>query len=453
MRRVRRLLVVSNDLVGRSMVGPGIRAFELARRLVDRFDVTLAVPRPTDLGPPGMQTVVVPAADHAGLTRLACSGFDVVLAQRLPLPTALRLARTGVTRVYDLYAPMSIELLASLAAAPGRLPDHELVRDEELTTGVMLESGSAFLCANETQRDYWLGRLEAAGRLTPAAYENDPSLRSLIDVVPPGIPEDPPRPGRALKGVVDGISVDDRVILWNGGIWDWFDPLTVIRGVAELSRSRADVRLVFMGTAHPNPSVVQRTRADQARGLARELGLEGTVVHFNEGWVPYEERGAFLLDADLGVSAHADTFEARLAFRTRILDCLWAGLPVVVTEGDALATLVAQRGLGRTVAVEDPSAWAAALATLLDNPAAYSAAREAVADARSAYTWDRAVERLVPLLLATGSPLTVRGARRRLAEHLGLRARASLRHRGALGLLRRTAWHAQRAARRGVPGG
>jgi hypothetical protein len=38
------------------------------------------------------------------------------------------------------------------------------------------------------------------------------------------------------------------------------------------------------------------------------------------GWVPYEERGAYLLDGDPAVSAHHDQLEWRISFRTRKLD-------------------------------------------------------------------------------------------------------------------------------------
>jgi glycosyltransferase involved in cell wall biosynthesis len=430
------------------MAGPGIRAFEIARRLAERFDVTLSVPFATDLPAQRFPVVVSDPADHASLTELVSSGFDAVFAQRLPLQAMSRLAGTSVTRVYDLYAPISIEMVASLAAEPGHVPDTQLVRGESMAMDAVLETGSSFVCASETQRDYWLGRLEAAGRLTLEAYSADPSLRALIEVVPFGVPSEPPRPGRALKGVVDGISERDRVILWNGGIWNWFDPVTVIRGVAELSRQRDDVRLVFMGTTHPNPTIAQRARANEAVSCASELDVLDRIVFFNEGWVPYEQRGAYLLEADVGVSAHSETLESRLAFRTRILDCLWAELPVVVTEGDALANIVEQRGLGRTVPVGDPSAWAAALAALLDDRAAYEKARRAMAVERRRFEWDALVERLVPLLERPGRPLPMRWRVRRTLDQFRLRALASYRYRGARGFVRRAAWHARRTAGR-----
>ena len=115
-------------------------------------------------------------------------------------------------------------------------------------------------------------------------------------------------------------------------------------------------------------------------------------MHFNDGWVPYEERGAWLLEADIGVSAHHDHLETRFAFRTRIVDYLWAGLPVVATRGDALGDWVANGGLGRAVAPGDAEAFAAACAELLADAASeYApvrrAAEAALGPRRGAARW------------------------------------------------------------------
>ena len=171
-----------------------------------------------------------------------------------------------------------------------------------------------------------------------------------------------------LKGVVAGIGENDRVLLWPGGIWNWFDPLTVIDAVAELARRRDDVRLFFLGLRHPNP-----TRARDGGGAAGRRTRGGSSAcatapcSSTRSWVPYEERGAYLLEADLGVSAHFDDLESRFAFRTRLLDCFWAGLPVVTTRGDSLGDLVERRGLGATVAGARRRRLGRALETLLDD--------------------------------------------------------------------------------------
>ena len=51
-----------------------------------------------------------------------------------------------------------------------------------------------------------------------------------------------------------------------------------------------------------------------AQGLAEQLGLTNRYVFFNEGWVDYDDRQNFLLEATLGVTAHFDSAETRFAF-------------------------------------------------------------------------------------------------------------------------------------------
>jgi hypothetical protein len=58
------------------------------------------------------------------------------------------------------------------------------------------------------------------------------------------------------------------------------------------------------------------------------------------------------LEADVGISLHFSHLETRFSFRTRLLDCIWAGLPIIVTRGDVLSSLVERRHLGWTVDYE-----------------------------------------------------------------------------------------------------
>ena len=101
------------------------------------------------------------------------------------------------------------------------------------------------------------------------------------------------------------------------------------------------MRLFFLGLKHPNPHVARDAHGGARPGaLADELGLTGTHVFFNEDWVEYDDRQNYLLESDVGVSTHLDHVETAFSFRTRILDYLWAGLPVVSTAGDALADII-----------------------------------------------------------------------------------------------------------------
>jgi glycosyltransferase involved in cell wall biosynthesis len=381
------------------MAGPGIRYRQFALQLADRFEVTLVIPNEPEEKLPGVRLLWAREYGYARFRQLARS-HDVVVAQQLSIATMQSLARSGTPTVYDLYDPLLFESLAFFVGqADGAASGASLSRAALLKQVVALQTASAFLCASDRQRDLWLGVLSALGRIDFHEYRRDPSLGQLVRVVPFGIESEPPRAEkRVLKGVVPGITESDRVLLWGGGIWNWLDPLTPIRAVAELVERRPDVRLFFLGVRHPSPRVADMDMAQRALALAEELGVLGSAVHFNFGWTPYALRAGFLLESDLGVSAQFESVESRFAFRTRLLDYFWAGLPTVATHGDSLGDLVGERGLGRSVAPEAVDEWVAAIEALLGDEAEYAATQARIDRTREEFTWPRVVEPLAQLL-------------------------------------------------------
>lgn len=427
------------------MAGPGIRYHRLSTELAARFAVTLIAPGD------GVSDAPYAFRSPGSVGSVMDLEADVVVAQRLPLSLSRGLRRHGVRVIHDLYAPALVEAAAQLAAED---PNGQGgVRYEEIvaTTRVSLLLGDAFICASERQRDHWLGALAGVGRLAPAVYAADPGLRSLVAVVPFGLDIQShgavaPAPKGVAKGVLPGIRTSDRLLLWGGGIWNWLDPLTIIRAVGELAKRRDDVKLVFLGMVHPSPAVDAMSMGDRAIALAVELGLEGSFVFFNQAWVPYAERGAWFAEADLGVSAHRDSFEARLAFRTRFLDHIATATPLVVTRGDVLAEFIQVRGMGRVVDPGDVDGWVAALEELLDDSAVYDAARAAVETAQDEFAWSRAAAPLADLIdRVARSPQRRSGSGDAALVRAALTlARSSVRRRG----LRATVT----AARHAIPG-
>ncbi len=59
-----------------------------------------------------------------------------------------------------------------------------------------LADADHLMCASEKQRDLWLGAMLGERMLTPEEQYRDPSLRWLIDCVPFGLPDEPPRGAR-----------------------------------------------------------------------------------------------------------------------------------------------------------------------------------------------------------------------------------------------------------------
>ena len=370
-----RLLIVSHEAPGALMSGPAIRYWQLAQTLADEFEVSLAVPGAVDL-PPGRVNLVRYGPDSVQALRNCAAGSHVTLVAGFVLrhyPFLLKLSRPMVV---DLYDPFVLENLAIHSQAP--LPEQAAInRVNQAVLAEQLSRGDFFLCASQPQRDFWLGMLTAAGRVNPYTFQADPTLRQLIDVVPFGLPDAPPDPApRALKGVVPGITAGDQVIYWGGGRWDWFDPLTAIRAVAGLIPRWPRLRLFFAGVAHPNPAVPPMRQAAQAERLSAELGLTDRHVFFNS-WVPYADRAAYLLDADVGLSLHFDQVETRFAYRTRLLDYVWTGLPMVITRGDTLGEQAAERGLAMAVAPGDVGGVVEALSAYLSEPEEHRAARQA----------------------------------------------------------------------------
>jgi glycosyltransferase involved in cell wall biosynthesis len=367
------VLVLSAEPVAERMAGPAIRAAELARALAAAgSSVTLASPAP-NTPPAGVRSLEAGFEDFEAVLG-AAREHDVVVAQELPPTLLSRLRKLPVRIALDLYNPVVVEVLEAVSGQPPRAQRRiqELVGMRALAQCAVADY---IVCASERQRDLWLGGMAMHGLIELDAYRRDPTLRSLIDVVPFGVPDEPPTPGEGdpvMKGVLPGIAPDDRVLLWAGGIWGWLDPATPIRATKLLEDSAGPAtHLVFLGTRRPGlERTGQAAHADRARELARTEGVEGRLVHFNDGWVPYAERARWLLESDVGVSAHLDHLEARFSFRTRILDYLWAGLPVVTSSGDALGDLVERERVGRAVRPGDPEAFAAACAELIGDSAA-----------------------------------------------------------------------------------
>jgi glycosyltransferase involved in cell wall biosynthesis len=303
--------------------------------------------------------------------------------------------------VMDLYDPFLLENLLMHDDLP--MPRREAVHESDL--GVVMDQlrqADFFVCASERQRDYWLGALSMLNRVNPRSYTEDPTLRRLIDVVPFGVPAAPPHAtAPAIRKEVPGIGADDIVVLWGGGIWNWFDPLTAIRAVNAVKDDVSQLRLYFMGLRHPNPELPQMEMARRAVGLSRELGLLDRFVFFRDGWVPYDQRVNYLLAADLGISLHLQHIETRFSFRTRLLDYLWAGLPTIATEGDVLSEEMAARGAGLTLAEGDVAAAAAAFSALAKDPERRRSMRTRALELAAEHTWQAAAE---PLLAYCRAP-------------------------------------------------
>lgn len=382
-----RVLLISLDVVGQSMAGPAIRYFEFAKALACAHEVVLMTPKLPDIAAEKFRWAPFSAMKEE------IKHADVVVCQQLKIKMAFWLWLYRPRLIVDAYDPQPLEHLEIFKAFPLTQRSRKNEHIVALTRFSML-SADGILCANGPQRDLWLGLMMGQAAITPKIYDRGPSLSHWLALVPFGLPEKPMAPLTGMREKF-GLAKEDIILLWGGGIWNWFDPLTLIRAVALLSGRRTDIKLVFMGIKHPNDQVPEMRMAQEAVELAKSLGLLGKQIFFNFDWTPYEARQAFLNEADIGVSTHFDHLETRYAFRTRMLDYLWAGLPIISTRGDSFAELIEKEGAGIAVEFEDPEALAWAIEKIALQPESY---RKNSKTLSQAFTWPQVIKPLEEMI-------------------------------------------------------
>lgn len=375
-----RVALLSSEPLRPRMAGIGIRYAELARRLLARgLDVAVISPAR------GMETAElgIPLASvrpfERGRLGEQLADRDAVVAQGQLANDAL-LAAPALPAVIDLYDPWLVENLhyvESLGLDP--------YRNDHATWVLQMSRGDFFLCSSEEQRQFYLGFLAALGRVNPRRLESDPDLRGLIDVVPFGVPDElPPH-----RPVLPAREPGERRILF-GGLYDWYDPFTLLAALERLTDPPWSLWLL----RNPNPDGTPQRLFGEVERRCRARGWWGTRVRVLD-WLPAERRFDLLRDADLLVAPHRLTLETRLAMRTRFLEALACGCPVVTSEGGAISRMLGTEGAGWVVEAERPEALAAALREVLSGGPEVERRLARAAGLARRLGWDRA---LAPLL-------------------------------------------------------
>jgi glycosyltransferase involved in cell wall biosynthesis len=381
-----KVLIHSPNLIGSSMAGAAIRPWEFAKALSHEHQVVLISPNPSDIKTDGFK--IISSLDPA--CRNHFRDADILIAQRLTFPLALSAKFHRVKIIIDAYVPGPLELLEHFKSDP--VQDRQNKVFSEISNLILsFKMAHGILCASEKQRELWIGFLLAQKVITPSLYDQDASLRHFLAVVPFGLSHTQPK--RNNQGLKEKYRLhqNDKVILWGGGIWNWFDPLSLIKAMRIVSRDHSDIKLVFMGIKPPDPNLPLTAMSAQAIQLAKEYKLLNQCVFFNHDWVPYDERQNFLLDADIGVSTHFDHLETHFAFRTRILDYLWAELPILATQGDAFAELIEKHQLGVVVPYQNEQAIATAILSLVNQPDHLQKIKSNVAKMREQFHWSSVI--------------------------------------------------------------
>ncbi len=410
-----RIALLSSEPVRPRMAGIGIRYLELARRL-PQFGietVLLSPAEPEETAELGIDRGAIRRAERGRFAELLADCQGAVAQGHLANDLVLEVPHLPVA--IDLYDPWLVENLSyfeTLGYGP--------FRNDHATWVLQMSRGDFFLCSSEEQRTFYLGFLAALGRINPDRLARDPDLETLIAPVPFGVPDELPPHQPVLPARQPG-----EVRLLFGGLYDWYDPWTLLDALEKTGRPGWSLYLI----RNPNPETTPQRLMSEVEERCRQLGWWESRVRVLD-WTPADRRYDLLRDFDLLVAPHRPSLETRLSLRTRFLDALAAGCPVVTSAGGAMSRMLREHGAGWVVPPGDADALARALVEAVEDGAARERCRAGGRELLRDFRWDQALAPLVrfcreprtdetkeifvyrPATAAPPDPLTVRLRRR-----------------------------------------
>jgi glycosyltransferase involved in cell wall biosynthesis len=148
-------------------------------------------------------------------------------------------------------------------------------------------------------------------------------------------------------------------VLWCGGYNVWTDIETLFKA---LSRAMDfDPRIVFV-------SAGAGVKIAQNNSYERLLQMIASSPHQQRfhmlGWQPYHEVQGLYPQADVGVNLDAWHYETFLGTRTRLVEMMQYGLPVITTLGCELSQIIQSHSLGLTFSIGDSDTFCEHILTL-----------------------------------------------------------------------------------------
>lgn len=373
-----RVLVVTTEplpLPGRPATGAGLRAWGLAQGLrAGGLDVRLLMPRDADAtfgggerAPTATDPDWIVRFDRTRLTeRVAAENPDVIVMQHWGLMREL--GEVDCPLAIDLAGPHLLER----RFWGSRTPEADL--SEKLDA---LRRADYLTAGGTRQRLYFLPFLAMAGW----AME-DPDLLPVIPFSFKAAEDIPPlRAGRLIYG---------------GFFLPWQDPAPAIETALDvLDRSGAG-ELVFVGGAHPS--------LDVSRGRFEPL-LNRLTAHPRVrtlGPMSFDDYWALLREGGVALDLMRRNAERELAFTTRTVVYLAAGLPVIHDNYSELGAAIARTGAGWSVDPDNRDGLAGLLEHLIGGRLELGSHCHAALELlRSELDWEQTVE---PLALFCHQP-------------------------------------------------
>jgi glycosyltransferase involved in cell wall biosynthesis len=344
------------------------------------------------------------------LSRIA-PGDAVITSIFLPPRMLLALLDSQIPFHADFYCVSALEGMES-ASGLSRL---RLLQGRNRTVAryrMFAQRAETLYFSNTSQMEFVGGTIFSSHREAHHAWVS--RLPERCVVAPMGVRAEPFLTG-APNPYPDTIQ-GRPVFLWGGGIWHWFDVPTLLESFRILQERHEPAALFFLVDCNPSGEPTQDSAPRKAIAHAQELGLLGKSVFFHSGAVLPEHLPAYLEHCTAGILSNASNLEAHASWRTRYLDLIWAGKPILVNRSDTLAQRLESEGAAQIHHPGDATGLADKISNLTKDSKLRSRLSERAVDLRVKYATTRTLEPIRDLL--TTDAWTTPGSKTTLVEKL-----------------------------------
>lgn len=327
--------------------GGGLRCWGLAKGLREsdpELDITVAYhesykkPNHTDL----FESITIETWNNDTIESLMSDKDSVIVSYCMGDLSVITTEKVKSNQqlILDCYVPAYVEI--SARGSDDLRGEYDAFHNEVNRWALVLRRGDVYLCANPNQKRYYQGVLSGLGRINPATYQDDP-----IKIVPYGVyKEAPVITEKPITKKLKDKAEDYKKVLWFGAVYPWFDLRDLIEAINKLNKE-VPTKLIIVGAKNPfngHPDFVKRYE-DLIEYIENNAEARNNIIL--EEWVEFNERANWYLDSDIVISINKIGEENELAWRTRLVDYIWADLPIITNAGDPLGDELVEAGAAR----------------------------------------------------------------------------------------------------------
>lgn len=375
--------------------GGGLRCWGLAKGLREHDqDTEITVAYHESYAKPNPTTEfenIKLASWNIGAIEQLISGYDTVVVSYCMGDLSVEIAskiQANQQLILDCYVPIYVEISARGSQDVER--EYYAFRTEVSRWSHVLLRGDVFLCASPSQKRYYQGVLSALGRINPATYDDD-----LLLVVPYGVYKEKPKvKAKPISAMLQAEKAQDaKRILWFGAVYPWFDLKTLVDAVDKVNES-IHAKLIIVGAKNPfnaHPDFIKRY--EELLEYVDNNPTKKQHILFQD-WVDFNDRADWYLDSDLVILINKIGNENELAWRTRLVDYIWADLPILTNGGDPLGEELIGAGAAAHLPDLSVEGLTSSMTDLLTKPKKLDDLKANLSAVRKNYYWGTVTQEL-----------------------------------------------------------